>query len=221
MALRGLAWDGVEDRLGPCLHLQPLFTHPIPLQCGVPGPAGPLGPHAQPPAVAATINAPVPAPAPPPPRARTSVSGCTRRRRCVPHRPAQVLSASGRDWGAKRSLPIPPKGVCVVNLIPTHTPQKAGRRGLSGVHARRMESKAVAGTVRSWSPGPALVPETAARAAPAPTGRFPVGLRASAFTPTLPALSPQLPYPSEVSWGCRMKCQGGRFAHFGPLPFLI
>lgn len=126
----------------------------------------------------------------------------------MPHRPAQVLSASGRAWGAMRSLRIPTKGVSVVNLIPTHNTQKAGRHGLSGVHARRMESKAVAGTARSWSPGPALVLETAARAAPAPTGRCPVGLRASTFTPTLPALSPQLPSPSEVSCGVQDEMPG-------------
>lgn len=76
-------------------------------------------------------------------------------------------------------------------------------------------------TVRSWSLGPALVLETAARAAPALTARFLVGLLASPFTPTLSALSPQLPSPSELFWGCRMKHQSGTFTHFGPLSLLI
>ena len=64
-----------------------------------------------------------------------------------------------------------------------------------------MECKAATGTVRSWFLGPALVLETAARAGPALTTRFPVGLLASTFTPTLSALSPQLPSPSELFWG--------------------
>lgn len=71
------------------------------------------------------------------------------------------------------------------------------------MHAPRTECKAATGTVRSWSLGPALVLETAARAAPALTARFPVGLLASTFTPTLSALSPQLPSPSELFWGLR------------------
>lgn len=173
---------------------------PFPLQCGVPGPAGRHGPHAQPRVVAATTNAHGPAPAPHPPQARISVSGCTRRRHCVPHRPAQVLSASSRGW-ERHGAHLPQLGAPrAVNRIPTHHPQKAGRCGLSGVHVLRTESKAAAGAVRSSFQGPALVLGTAARTAPAPTVKFPVGPRACTFTPALPSLSPQPPFLSEVFW---------------------
>lgn len=167
------------------------------MQCGVPGPAGPRGPRAQPPAVVAIIKALGPAPVPRPPQARTSVWGCTRRRHCVPRRPAQVLSTSGWGWEHHGALLAPPEGPGVVNLVPTHNPQKAGHCGLSGVHAPKMESKPAAGAVRSWPQSPVPVLETAARAAPAPTARFRVGPQASTFTPALPT-DPPVPCLSEA-----------------------
>lgn len=86
------------------------ITHPVHLQCGVPGLAGLHGPHAQRPVVEAIINAHVPAPALRPPQARTSVLVCTQRRRCVLHRLAQVLSTSGRGWGAPWIPLMPTRG---------------------------------------------------------------------------------------------------------------
>lgn len=128
----------------------------------------------------ATINAHVPAPALCLPLVRTSVWGCTQRRRCVLQRPVQVLSVQ-KVWGALTS------NLQQLNLIPTHHPQKAGHPGRSGVLVLKMEARVEAGTVRSCSRGPAAVQETAARAAPAPTVKSLVGPGANiTFIPALP-----------------------------------
>lgn len=125
----------------------------------------------------------------------------------MPRRPAQVLSPPGRAGEHHGALQSPPEGAGAVNLVPTHNPQKAGHCGPSGAHAPRMESKPAVGTVRTWSQGPAPVLATAARAAPALTARFPVGLPASPFSPPFPT-EPQLPSLSEA---CALGGGGGWF----------